>query len=68
MDLGQISSPILEGMNFHLFKVKEREESRVPEFSDIKDRLSSMLMQRKMMKLLNEWLEEERKHIFIKKL
>jgi peptidyl-prolyl cis-trans isomerase SurA len=68
MDLGQISSPILEGMNFHLFKVKEREESRMPEFSDIKDRLSSLLMQRKMMKLLNDWLEEERKHIFIKKL
>ncbi len=68
MDSGQISSPILEGINFHLFKVKEREESRVPEFSDIKDRLSSMLMQRKMMKLLSEWLEEEKKHIFIKKL
>lgn len=68
MDLGQISAPVLEGMYFHLFRVKDRGEVRTPEFSEIKDRLSSMLMQRKMMILLNEWLESEKKHIFIKKI
>jgi peptidyl-prolyl cis-trans isomerase SurA len=68
MDLGQVSNPILEGMHFHLFKVKDREKSKIPELSEIKDRLSNVLMQQKMMKLLNEWLEAEKKHIFIKKI
>jgi parvulin-like peptidyl-prolyl isomerase len=68
MDIGQITAPILEGMYFHLFRVKNREKSRIPEFSEIKDRLSSILMQQKMMNLLNEWLEAEKKHIFIKKI
>jgi parvulin-like peptidyl-prolyl isomerase len=68
MDLGQVSEPILEGMYFHIFKAKERQGSRTPELSEIKDRLSSLLMQQKMMKLLNEWLEVEKKHIFIKKI
>lgn len=68
MDLGQVSDPVLEGMHFHLFRVKDREEVRMPDLSEIKDRLSSMLMQQKMMNLLNEWLESEKKHIFIKKI
>jgi parvulin-like peptidyl-prolyl isomerase len=68
MDLGQISDPILEGMHFHMFRVKDREKSRIPELSEIKDRLSGVMMQQKMMKLLNEWLEAEKKHIFIKKI
>ncbi len=68
MNLGQVSDPILEGMYFHLFRVKDREESRTPDLAEIKDRLSNLLMQQKMMKLLNEWLEAEKKHIFIKKI
>jgi peptidyl-prolyl cis-trans isomerase SurA len=68
MDIGQISNPILEGMHFHMFKVKDREKSKIPEFSEIKDRLSSVMMQQKMMKLLEEWLEAEKKHIFIKEI
>jgi peptidyl-prolyl cis-trans isomerase SurA len=68
MDLGQISDPILEGMHFHMFRVKDREESKIPELSEIKDRLSSVMMQQKMMKLLSEWLEAEKKHIFIRKI
>ncbi len=68
MDLGQISDPILEGMHFHMFRVRDREESKIPELSEIKDRLSSVMMQQKMMKLLDEWLEAEKKHIFIKKI
>jgi hypothetical protein len=40
----------------------------MPEFSEIKDRLSSVMMQQKMMKLLNEWLEAEKNNIFIKKI
>lgn len=68
MDLGQISDPIFEGMYFHMFRVKDRGESKIPELSEIKDRLSSVMMQQKMMKLLDEWLEAEKKHIFIKKI
>ncbi len=68
MDLGQISDPILEGMYFHMFRVKDRGESKIPELSEIKDRLSSVMMQQRMMKLLNEWLEAEKRHIFIKKI
>jgi len=68
MDIGQVSDPILEGMHFYLFKLKNREKSRMPEFSEIKDRLSNILMQQRMMKLLGEWLEEEKKHIYIKKM
>ena len=68
MDLGQISDPILEGMHFYMFRVEDREGSRIPELSEIKDRLSGVMMQQKMMKLLSEWLEAEKKHIFIKKI
>jgi peptidyl-prolyl cis-trans isomerase SurA len=68
MDIGQVSDPILEGMHFHMFRVGERRKSRIPELSEIKDRLSSVMMQQKMMKLLNEWLETEKKYIFIKKI
>lgn len=68
MDLGEVSNPILEGMHFHLFRIEDRKQSRIPDFSEIKDRLSNMLMQQKMMDLLSEWLEAEKKHIFIKKL
>jgi peptidyl-prolyl cis-trans isomerase SurA len=68
MDTGQITDPVLEGMYFHLFKVENKEESRMPEFSEIKDRLSNVLMQQKMMKILSEWLEEEKQHIYIKKI
>jgi peptidyl-prolyl cis-trans isomerase SurA len=68
MDIEQISNPILEGMHFHMFKVKDREKSKIPEFSEIKDRLSSVMMQQKMMRLLEEWIEAEKKHIFIKEI
>ncbi|MEJ2568239.1 MAG: peptidylprolyl isomerase [candidate division WOR-3 bacterium] len=68
MNIGQITDPVLEGMYFHLFKVKNKEESRMPEFSEIRDRLSNVLMQQKMMKLLSEWLEDEKQHIYIKKI
>ena len=68
MDIGQVSSPILEGMHFHMFKVKDREKSKIPDFSEIKDRLNSLMMQQKMMMLLEEWLEAEKKHIFIKEI
>ncbi len=68
MNIGQISDPLLEGMYFHLFRVKDKEKSRIPEYSEIKNRLSNVMMQQKMMKLLNEWLEAKKKRIFIKKI
>ena len=68
MDVGQVTDPVLEGLYFHLFKVVGREESRTPELSEIKDRLSNLMVQQKMMKLLNEWIEAEKRHIFIKKI
>jgi len=68
MKVGQISEPLLEGNNFHLLKINSKEKNRLPEFSEIKDRLSGLLMQQKMMKLIDEWLEKEKEHIFIKKI
>ncbi len=68
MKIGQISDPILEGANFHLLRLKEREKNRIPEFSEIKDRLSNVIMQQKMMNMIDEWLEKEKNHIFIKRI
>lgn len=68
MELNQISEPILEGMSFLLFKVRDKQKSKIPEFSEIKEKLNSMLMQEKMSTMLNEWIEKERKHIFIKRM
>lgn len=68
MESGQISEPLLEGNNFHLLKINSKEKNRIPEFSEIKDRLSGALMQQKMMQLIDEWLEKEKEHIFIKKI
>lgn len=68
MEVGQISVPLLEGNNFHLLKIDSKEKNRIPEFSEIKDRLSGALMQQKMMQLIDEWLEKEKEHIFIKKI
>jgi peptidyl-prolyl cis-trans isomerase SurA len=68
MKSGQISEPLLEGNNFHLLKINSKEKNRIPEFSEIKDRLSGALMQQKMMQLIDEWLEKEKEHIFIKKI
>jgi parvulin-like peptidyl-prolyl isomerase len=68
LKVDKISKPILEGMSFHLLKIKERQESKIPEFSEIKDRLNGLLMQQKMLKLVDELLEKEKKHIFIKKI
>jgi peptidyl-prolyl cis-trans isomerase SurA len=68
MKTGQISEPILEGNILHLLKIKSKDENRIPEFSEIKDRLSGALMQQKMMKLIDEWLKKEKEHIFIKKI
>ncbi len=68
LETEQISDPILEGMNFHLIKIKERQKNRIPELSEIKDRLNGLLVQQKMVNLIDELLEKERKHIFIKKI
>lgn len=68
MKIGQISDPILEGTKFHLLRLKEREKNRIPEFSEIKDKLSNVIMQQKMMNLIDEWLEKEKTHIFIKRI
>jgi parvulin-like peptidyl-prolyl isomerase len=64
----QISDPILEGMNFHLIKIKEKQENRVPELSEIKEQLNSLLVHQKMMNLIDELLEKEKQHIFIKRI
>ena len=68
MKVEQISEPILEGNNFHLLRINSKEKNRLPEFSEIKDRLSGALMQQKMVQLIDEWLEKEKKRIFIKKI
>jgi len=68
MKVGQISEPLLEGNNFHLLKINSKDKNRIPEFSEIKDRLSGTLMQQKMIQLIDEWLEKEKEHIFIKKI
>ncbi len=68
MTVKQICDPILEGINFYLLKISLREKNRMPEFSEIKDRLSGVMMQQKMMKLIDEWLEKEKEHIFIKRI
>jgi parvulin-like peptidyl-prolyl isomerase len=68
LEVSEISDPLLEGMSFHLIKIKERQKNRTPELSEIKDRLSGLLVQQKMVKLIEELLEKERKHIFIKKI
>ncbi|MEO0293080.1 MAG: peptidyl-prolyl cis-trans isomerase [candidate division WOR-3 bacterium] len=65
---GEVSKPILEGSKFYLFKIVKKEESKVPEFSEIKDKLTSLLIQKKMLKLLSKIIEEEKKHVFVKKL
>jgi parvulin-like peptidyl-prolyl isomerase len=67
LEIGQISNPILEGMNFYLIRIKERQKDRIPELSEIKDRLNGLLMQQKMVSLIDGLLEKERKYIFIKK-
>lgn len=68
LDEGEISSPILDGGSFHLLRIAQKTEQKIPPFSEVKENVRNLLYQRMVNEAFLNWYEDIKKRVYLKRL
>ena len=67
MEQGDVSEVVQGEFGFHIIRLLERTEERLPTFENVKGDLREVLYQRKMADKFDKWLSKLKKGIYIEK-
>jgi parvulin-like peptidyl-prolyl isomerase len=62
---GEVSDPVLANEGYYVFKVLDRQDGAVYSFADVQDRLRQLLLNQKLEKELDSYLDDLRQEFYI---
>jgi parvulin-like peptidyl-prolyl isomerase len=66
LNVGTISSPISDGMNIYLLRIRERKEESLPSLSEIHEQIRQILYSRKFQEIYTSYINKVSRGYFIK--
>jgi len=64
LNVGEISHPIVDGIDVHLIEVVEKKKSRIPELSEVKEKIRNYLFNKELEKGYEKLLDEAKEKVF----
>jgi len=64
LNVGEVSHPIVDGIDIHLIKVVEKKKSKIPELSDVREKIRNYLFNKELEKGYEKLLDEAKGKVF----